>query len=113
LASNGSNYDGTDIPDHRPGDGFEPPKVWWNPSISPGSLMIYSGDTFPRWRGSAFIGALSGQALIRVALDGESATKADQWNLGARIRAVVQDPDGSIWLAEDGAGAHLLHLTPA
>lgn len=111
-ASNGTHYDGRDIPDHRPGDGFEAPKVWWNPSISPGSLMIYSGSAFPLWRGDAFVGALSGQALIRVHLDGVSAVKADQWNLGARIREVEQDPDGSIWLLEDGAGARLLHLTP-
>ena len=58
--SNGDNYDGVPIPDHRPGDGFEAPKVWWNPSISPGSLLIYSGDLFPQWKGDALIGALSG-----------------------------------------------------
>ena len=60
LASNGSHYDGRDIPDHKPGDGFEAPKVWWNPSISPSGLMIYSGKLFPKWQGDAFIGALSG-----------------------------------------------------
>src|SRR5205085_4025111 len=56
-ASNGSHYDGRDIPDHGPGDGFEPPKIWWNPSISPSRLMINSGSMFPEWRGEAFIGA--------------------------------------------------------
>ena len=40
TVSNGTNYDGLDIPDHRAGDGFEAPKLWWNPSISPGGLMI-------------------------------------------------------------------------
>lgn len=112
LASNGSHYSGEDIPDHRAGDGFEAPKVWWNPSISPGSLMIYSGTLFPQWRGDAFIGALSGQALIRVDLDGTSAAKADQWDMGARIREVEQGPDGAVWLLEDGAGGRLLRLTP-
>lgn len=112
-ASNGSNYDGSDIPDHKPGDGFEAPKVWWNPSISPGSLLIYQGDTFPAWRGDAFIGALSGEALIRVRLDGESATLADTWPMGSRIRAVTQGPDGGIWLLQDGAGGKLLELRPA
>ena len=62
-ASNGSHYDGSDIPDHRPGDGFEPPKVWWNPSISPGALMIYTGDLFPQWKGDALIGALVGRGV--------------------------------------------------
>ena len=60
-------------------DGFEEPKVWWNPSISPGALLIYSGDLFPQWKGDALIGALSGEALIRVDIDGDKARKADQW----------------------------------
>ena len=112
-ASNGSNYSGTDIPDHADGDGFEAPKVWWNPSVSPSSLMIYTGDAFQGWAGDAFLGALSGQALVRVDLDGTTAKKADQWDMGARIREVEQGPDGAIWLLEDGSDGRLLKLTPA
>ena len=111
-ASNGSHYDGRDIPDHRQGDGFEPPKIWWNPSISPSSLIVYSGAMFPGWRGDALIGALSGEALIRVHLDGANAAKADQWDMDARIREVEQGPDGAVYLLEDGSGGHLLRLTP-
>jgi len=99
--SNGDHYDGKRIPDHAPGDGFEPPKVWWNPVISPGGLMIYSGDMFPDWKGDAFIGGLSSEALIRVDIDGTSAAKGDQWPMGQRIREVEQGPDGAIWLLED------------
>ncbi|HRW18628.1 MAG TPA: PQQ-dependent sugar dehydrogenase [Dermatophilaceae bacterium] len=112
-ASNGSHYGGGEIPDHTPGDGFEPPKMWWNPSISPGSLMIYQGTLFPQWRGDAFVGALSGQALIRIDLDGREAVRGEQWPMGARIREVEQGPDGAIWLLEDGPGGRLVKLTPA
>lgn len=112
-ASNGSNYDGSNIPDHRPGDGFEPPKVWWNPSISPSSLLIYTGNMFPRWKGDALIGALSGQALIHVRIRGDQASKGDQWDMGNRIRAVDQGPNGEVYLLEDGPGGRLLRLTPA
>ena len=112
-ASNGSNYDGSDIPDHRAGDGFEPPKVWWNPSISPGSLLIYDGGLFPQWKGDALIGALSGEAFVHVRIRGDRASKADQWDMGARIRAVDQGPGGEVYLLEDGAGGRLLRLTPA
>lgn len=111
-ASNGSHYSGAPIPDHAPGDGFEAPKVSWNPSVSPGSLMIYDASLFRQWRGDAFIGALSGQALIRVELDGSNARKADEWDMGARIREVEQGPDGSIWLLEDEGSGRLLQLKP-
>jgi glucose/arabinose dehydrogenase len=114
-ASNGSHYDDRDIPDHAPGDGFEAPKVWWNPSISPGGLMIYSGDMFPAWKGDAFIGGLSSNALLRIDLDGTNAKKGDQWPMGARIREAAQGPDGAIWIIEDGTrggGGRLIKLTP-
>lgn len=101
-ASNGSHYDGRDIPDHMAGDGYATPKVWWNPSISPGGLLYYTGTMFPAWKGSLFLGGLSGKALIRIALDGENAHKADQWDMGMRIRDVKQGPDGALWLLEDG-----------
>ena len=105
---------GRDIPDHRPGDGYEPPKVWWNPVISPGGLMIYSGNLFPAWKGDAFIGGLSSKSLVRVDLDGQTAKKADQWPMGARIRDVEQGPDGAIWVIEDGGESlgRLIRLTP-
>lgn len=115
TVSNGDHYDGRNIPDHAAGDGFEAPKVFWNPAISPAGLMIYSGAMFEDWKGSAFLGGLGAKALVRVKLDGESATKADQWDMGARIREVEQGPDGAIWLLEDeraGSQGRLLKLTP-
>lgn len=114
FVSNGNHYDGRDIPDHAAGDGFAAPKVFWNPAISPAGLMIYSGDMFKEWKGSAFLGGLGAKALVRVKLDGENATKADQWDMGARIREVEQGPDGAIWLLEDGyrgSEGRLLKLT--
>ncbi len=74
--------------------------------------MIYTGDTFPQWKGDAFVGALSGKALIRVDLSGSTATKGDQWDMGARIREVEQGPDGSVWLLEDAPAGRMLRLTP-
>jgi glucose/arabinose dehydrogenase len=112
--SNGDNYDGTPIPDHAAGDGYEAPKVFWNPSISPGGMAYYSGSLFLKWKGSLLIGALSGEGLIRVALNGDKASKAEQWNLGMRIRDVVQGPDGAVWLLEDAGASNgrLFKLTP-
>jgi glucose/arabinose dehydrogenase len=114
--SNGDNYDGTPIPDHKPGDGFEPPKLWWNPAISPGGMIYYTGSVFPQYRGSLFIAALSGEGMLRVSVKGDSAKAEDAWTFGTRIRDIAQAPDGAIWVLEDGgrgAEGRLWRLTPA
>jgi glucose/arabinose dehydrogenase len=110
--SNGRNYNGKPIPDHPSGDRVEAPKLFWNPSISPAGLLIYTGSLFPQWKGDALIPALSGEALIHVKIRGDQASKADQWAMGKRIRAVDQGPDGAVYLLEDGPNARLLRLTP-
>jgi glucose/arabinose dehydrogenase len=111
LASNGDNYNGVPIPDHRKGDGFEAPKVWWNPSISPGGIAVYRGAMFKEWKGSLLVAGLGSAALFRLTIAGDTAAKADQWNMGTRIRDVAQAPDGSVWLIGDGSNAPLLRLT--
>ncbi|MGQ0660295.1 PQQ-dependent sugar dehydrogenase [Sphingosinicella sp.] len=116
TVSNGDHYDGRDIPDHRPGDGFLPPKITWTPVISPSSLIFYSGAMFPGWRGSALISGLSGRAIVRVAFDGASAREAERWDMGQRIRELEQHPDGSVYVLEDernGSGGRLLRLVPS
>jgi glucose/arabinose dehydrogenase len=115
LASYGSHYGGSDIPDNHAAKGFAEPKLWWTPSISPAGLIIYSGDLFPDWKGDALFGALSGQAFLRADLDGANARKADQWDMGARIREVEQGPRGEVYLLEDGgrgSAGRLLRLEP-
>jgi glucose/arabinose dehydrogenase len=112
LVSEGENYNGKPIPKPATRRDLEPAKLYWVPSISPSTLLIYSGNLFPQWKGNGFIGALSGQALIRVTFNGDSAQKADRWDMDNRIRWVGQGPEGAIYLLEDGEGARLLRLTP-
>ena len=112
TVSNGDHYNGRDIPDHDTRPEFEAPKVWWTPVISPGDLMIYSADLFADWQGDGFIAGLSAEALIRIEFDGENAREAERYDMGRRIRAVEQGPDGAIWVLEDRSGGRLLKLTP-
>ncbi|QAY76787.1 PQQ-dependent sugar dehydrogenase [Sphingosinicella sp. BN140058] len=113
LVSNGDHYDGKPIPDHDTRPDLNAPEVWWTPVISPSSLIFYSGAKFPAWRGSALIGGLSSEALIRVSFDGTSAREAERFPMGKRIREVEQGADGSVYLLEDGEGGRLLRLVPA
>jgi glucose/arabinose dehydrogenase len=121
LVSEGVNYGGGPIPDHVTRPEFNPPKVFWlrdtaaGQSISPSSLMFYTGDAFPAWRGNAFVGGLAGQFISRIEVDGDEAREAERLDMGMRVRAIEQGPDGAIWVAEDGgrgAMGRLFRLTP-
>lgn len=114
IVSNGDHYDGRSIPDHDTRPEFKAPAVSWNPVISPSSLLFYDGSEFPEWQGSAFIGGLSSQALIRVEFDGTTAREAERFDMGNRIRALAQGPDGALWVLEDErmmSGGRLLRLS--
>jgi len=112
TVSNGRHYNGTDIPDHDTRPEFAAPKVWWDPVISPGGLMIYSGQLFTDWTSSGFIPGLSSESLVRIEFDGTEAREAERFDMNKRIRAVKQGPSGAIWLLEDESGGRLLKLTP-
>ena len=112
TVSNGDHYDGRNIPDHDTRPEFEEPALWWTPVISPGGMIVYSGELFPSWRGNALIPGLSSRSLVRVAIDGDTATEAERFDMDKRMRAVAEGPDGGIWLLEDGAGGRLLKLVP-
>ncbi len=81
----------------------EPVSFWVPTSIAPAGLMFYTGERFPDWRGSAFVGALADKALWRVALNGnvEVSREGLFGELGERIRDVRQGPDGWIYLLTD------------
>ena len=112
LVSNGDDYGGANIPDHAPGDGFAAPAVSWTPVIAPAGMIVYSGTRFESWRGNAIIAGLQSRGLVRVRLDGTSAAEVERIDLGARIRAVAQGPDGAIWVMEDRPAARLIRLDP-
>lgn len=113
LVSQGKNYNDVPIPAHSTRPDFVPPKLYWMPSVAPTSLLIYSGNLFPQWKGDGLIGSLAAKSLIHVRIRGDKASKVEQWNIGRRIRFVGQGPDGAVYLLEDEAGGRLLRLTPA
>ncbi len=84
--------------------GMQDPVKVFTPSIAPGSLIVYSGKAFPRWRGHLFSGALALRHLNRVVLDGEDKPVAEErllTGLGERIRQVVESPEGWLYFSTD------------
>ena len=73
----------------------------------------HDGRLFEGWAGQALLGALSGRALVRVALEGDAARERERFAWGARVREVEEAPDGSVWVLEDAPSGRLLRLTPA
>jgi len=119
LVTFGRNYVvGTRIGETGPKAGFEQPLHHWAPtSIAPSGMAFLSSDRYqaryPDWKGSLFIGALRGQALVRLTVDGRRVTAEQRLLEGqARIRDVRQGPDGWLYLLTDGAGGQVLRLLP-
>jgi len=113
VRSEGDNYNGSPIPDHTPDDGFTKPAIEWTPVIAPGDFLFYSGNMFADWQGDALIANLKEQNIVRVDMDGTTATEAARYEFGTRLREIVEGPDGALYILEDGEGARLRKLTPA
>lgn len=112
----GVNYgSGTEIGEGTEKPGMEQPLWYWVPSIAPSGMTFYTGDRFPEWRGSLFVGALKFQLLARLDLDGEKVLGEERMLEGSvgRIRAVEQGPDGYIYLLTDESNGRLLRMEPA
>jgi glucose/arabinose dehydrogenase len=114
VISYGRNYDFTKIGVGTHKDGMEQPLYYWDPSIAPSGAAFYTGDLFPEWKGNLFVGALAGQALHRLVLDGEKVVGEEKLlaDLGERIRDVRSGPDGALWLLTDNPQGRVLRVVP-
>jgi aldose sugar dehydrogenase len=116
IITYGANYvTGTKIGEGTAKPGLAQPVKYWAPSPAISGLAFYNGDRFPRWRGDALVGALRGQSVIRVRLDGEKAVEDEFMLQGAlpRIRDVRVGPDGFVYLLTDQGNGSVLRLEPA
>jgi len=124
LVSLGRTYPGpwqakVNEPTHA---GFEPPIVYWTPSISVSGLTFYTGDALPKWKGDLFVGGVRyGEVpgtgrLDRVLLNDnleELRRESLLTDLHQRIRDVKQGPDGLLYVATDEPKGAILRIGPA
>jgi glucose/arabinose dehydrogenase len=122
VVSMGRNYTGSlasETPYYR--DGMDNARMFWVPSISPSSVLFYTGERFPQWRGNTFVGALNGLSLQRIAFGQPSQAESREpllRTLNVRVRDVQQTRDGYLYVATErsfgGASADgtILRLEP-
>ncbi|TRO28507.1 PQQ-dependent sugar dehydrogenase [Pseudomonas sp. ALS1279] len=114
LATHGINYSMLAIPEAKGKtvEGTEPPHHVWEKSPAISGMAFYDAERFPAWQHNLFIGALAGQALIRLQLDGDKIVHEERLlqSLNARVRDVRQGPDGYIYVLTDAPKGQLLRL---
>ncbi|MEM9552595.1 MAG: PQQ-dependent sugar dehydrogenase [Pseudomonadota bacterium] len=112
VISYGVHYSGRKIGEGTSKTGMEQPAHYWDPSIAPSGLLVYSGKLWPEWRGSMFVGSLKFDYISR--LDGGRLSEVEQINgpETARVRDIIEAPDGSIWFISVGQGA-VYRMAPA
>ena len=94
---------------HR--EGMEQPVKQYTPSIAPGSLLFYSGDAFPAWRGNLFSGALKLRHLNRVTLNKEGKATGEErllTKLNERIRSLAEASNGWLYFATDSGKIYVM-----
>lgn len=120
FISLGREYDGT--PMQKAQDGLEQPLFFWSPNPSVTGLSFYTGDKFPKWRRSAFVGGLVGRRMDRITFNdkwqpvGVEGTLGGEMLLGElkqRIRDVRQGPDGYLYVLTDEVDGAVLRIEPA
>jgi glucose/arabinose dehydrogenase len=109
----GIDYSGAKIHESTRKPGMEQPVYYWAPSIAPSGMAFYTGNLVPLWKGNLFVGALAGQHLARLVLDGERIVGEERLlgDLGERIRDVRDGPDGALYVLTDSAEGRVLRLT--
>jgi aldose sugar dehydrogenase len=96
-----------------PGD-FAQPVYYWDPVIAPSGAQFYTGNVFPEWRGSLFVGALRDTRLVRLVLSDGRVAGEEHLLLerGSRIRDVRQGPDGMLYIVTDEDNGELWRIRP-
>ncbi|WP_276366858.1 PQQ-dependent sugar dehydrogenase [Chryseolinea sp. H1M3-3] len=109
----GINYDSTIITDLKEKEGMEQPVRYWVPSIAPCGMTMVTSDKYPNWKGNLLVGALSHQLVMRVEIADRKFVHDERlMEKVGRVRAVVQSPDGYIYVATENPGK-VLKLVPA
>ncbi|MBO6774922.1 MAG: PQQ-dependent sugar dehydrogenase, partial [Marinibacterium sp.] len=104
VISYGVHYSGAKIGQGTAKAGMDQPVHYWDPSIAPSGLLVYSGKLWPQWRGHVFVGSLKFDHIAR--LSGTPMREVEQikGSETERVRDIVEASDGAIWFIAEGSG---------
>jgi aldose sugar dehydrogenase len=111
----GREYSGEPIPGAATArEGMEQPVYYWDPVIAPAGAQFYTGDAFPAWRNSLFVGSLKDRMLVRLTLENDRVTGEEHLltDRKQRVRDVRQGPDGALYLVTDEKNGELWRIAP-
>lgn len=113
LVTHSREYSGGEISPERSRPGMADPLIVWTPSIAPSGLMVYRGELVPQWQGDLFAGGLVSQSIQHIQLsDAGDVLSQTPIDIGQRVRAIAQGPDGLIYVLTDESNGRLVRLEP-
>jgi glucose/arabinose dehydrogenase len=94
--------------------GMEEPIYYWDPVIAPSGLAFYTGNLFPQWKNSLFVGGLRGAMLDRLEIVNNKVVAEEPLltDLRSRIRDVRVGPDGAVYVLTDSGTPSMRPDTP-
>ncbi len=106
VISYGRHYSGAKIGEGVAKEGMEQPDFYWDPSIAPSGMAIYSGRLWPEWRGHFFVGSLKFDLISRLdPAGGFREVERLAFPETGRVRDVREAPDGALWFLSEERGA--------
>jgi glucose/arabinose dehydrogenase len=107
----GIEYSGSKVYDGiQQKEGTTQPVYYWDPVISPGCMMFYTGN-IAEWKNNLFVGALSGSHIIRLVIKDNKVVGEERLleKRQERWRCIATGKDGAIYAGTDSGKLYKIY----
>jgi glucose/arabinose dehydrogenase len=84
---------------------MDDPAYFWNPTFNPENMFFYTGDKFPRLKGSHIVAGAGSKKIAQMVVRGDDFIRQGDTmleELNVRFRDIRQGPDGNIYVLTEG-----------